>query len=432
MSTAQTMKLTVPPEATAPTTVPADPARPLREPVVDLVRALAIIGIVAGHWWVTALVLTGDGLLRVDSPLIDMTWLHPLSWLPQTLGLLLFAAGFAAARSSGPRPGGADRPGGPEGSSGRGGSSGGWLRTLRGPLLGFAAGLTLALVVGYLAGAPTGSLVTVAKLAVSPLWFLVVLLFLRALCGPLLRGIRRSPERAFVTVTPALTAAVTIVVAADAGHLPPMLAVVAAWVLPYLAGGLMAGYGPPPARYAVGLLVGGVAVLLALTLVGGYPTSAVGLPGQVRSNLDPPSLATLALVCAQLGAAALALRCLRGRIDTTARWWTPVAAVNRHAMGIYLWHQPVLLATTFIALWIAGGTAVAGLHTPPDDPGWLADRAVHLPILAVALIVLLRIVPRRRPGCTLLPGSTPGRPVEVIAVRDSDPPSRRRVTGRAR
>jgi len=406
--------------------VPTEPAATSqREPVVDLIRALAIVGVVAGHWWVTAVVLTDDGVLRTASPLTDLPWLSPLSWLAQTLGLLFFAAGFAAARSSsgpagpaGARPGALRTPGG--------------LRALRGPLTGLAGGLVLALVVGYLAGAPTGSLVTVATLTVSPLWFLVVLLVLRAVSGPLLRGVRQGPERALVIVTPLVTAALTVVTAADVGHLPPVLAVFAAWLMPFLAGLLMAEYGPPPARCAVGLLVGGVAVLTVLTVVGGYPASAVGVPGQVRSNLNPPSLATLALVAAQVGAAGLAIWWWRGRIDTTARWWSLVAALNRHALGVYLWHQPVLVGLTVAALWLAGGTAVAGVHTAPEHPGWLLDRAVYLPVLAVALITLLWIVPTRRRGCTLLPGSTAGRPVEVIAVRDSDPPSRRRATGRAR
>jgi len=401
-----------------------------RDPVVDLIRAFAIVGVVAGHWWVTAVVLTDDGVLQAASPLTDLPWLRPLSWLAQTLGLLFFAAGFAAARSgrsgrsAGSHPGELRTPGGRQ--------TPGELRALRGPLTGLAGGLALALVVGYLAGAPTGSLVTVATLTVSPLWFLVVLLVLRAVSGPLLRGVRQGPERALVIVTPLVTAALTVVTAADVGHLPPVLAVFAAWLMPFLAGLLTAEYGPPPARCAVGLLVGGVAVLAVLTVVGGYPASAVGVPGQVRSNLNPPSLATLALVAAQIGAAGLAIRWWRGRIDTTARWWSVVAAVNRHALGVYLWHQPVLVGLTVAALWLAGGTAVAGVHTAPEHPGWLLDRAVYLPVLAVALITLLWIVPTRRPGCTLLPGSTAGRPVEVIAVRDSDPPSRRRATGRAR
>lgn len=393
-----------------------------RDPVIDLIRAVAVVGVVGGHWWVTALILDDDGVLVAASPLVDLTWLSPLTWLAQTLGLLFFAAGFAAARTT--------RPTGSDGTGGTGGFWRGGFRALGGPLSGLAGCLALALLVGYLAGAPTGTLVTVAKLTISPLWFLVVLLILRAVGGPLRRGIRQSPEQAFVIVTPVVMAAVTTVTAADAGHLPPVLAVLAAWLLPFLAGMVMAEYGPPPARWAVGTTVGGVALLLALTVAGGYPASAVGVPGQITSNLNPPSLATLALVTAQIGAAALAIRWLRGRIDTTARWWAPIAGINRHALGIYLWHQPVLIGLTFVALWIAGGTAVAGVHTRPDDAGWLADRAVYLPLLAIGLAAMLRIVPTRRPGCTLLPGSTAGRPTEVIAVRDSDPPSRRRAAGR--
>ena len=72
-----------------------------RDRGVDALRALAIVGVVLGHWLVTALVVRPDGTLRTASPLATLTGLAPISWLLQTLALFFFAAGFAAAT---PRP----------------------------------------------------------------------------------------------------------------------------------------------------------------------------------------------------------------------------------------------------------------------------------------------------------------------------------------
>ena len=88
-----------------------DEATPVdRDRAVDALRALAILGVVLGHWLVTALVADG-GALHAASPLRHMPWLAPISWVFQTLavfflvgGALLVlvdvAAGQAAARQS--------------------------------------------------------------------------------------------------------------------------------------------------------------------------------------------------------------------------------------------------------------------------------------------------------------------------------------------
>jgi hypothetical protein len=54
------------------TAVPPVEVTSRRDPVIDVIRAIAIVGVVGGHWWVTALVLTADGNLAVTSPLVHM------------------------------------------------------------------------------------------------------------------------------------------------------------------------------------------------------------------------------------------------------------------------------------------------------------------------------------------------------------------------
>nr|WP_245603470.1 acyltransferase [Salinispora cortesiana] len=67
-----------------------------RDRSIDVLRALAIAGVVLGHWLVTAFVVTGSGL-RVASPLTYLPGLTPVSWLLQTLAVFFFIGGFAAA-----------------------------------------------------------------------------------------------------------------------------------------------------------------------------------------------------------------------------------------------------------------------------------------------------------------------------------------------
>src|SRR5215472_9575011 len=75
---------------------------PQRDRAVDALRALAIAGVIGGHWLVTALV-TGSGqhgtTLSDNSPLASMPWLAPLSWIFQTLAVFFLVGGYAAAKS---------------------------------------------------------------------------------------------------------------------------------------------------------------------------------------------------------------------------------------------------------------------------------------------------------------------------------------------
>src|SRR5690349_24084732 len=78
---------------------------PHRDRAVDALRALAIAGVIGGHWLVTALVSSSSSpghhgtTLSDNSPLASMPWLAPLSWIFQTLAVFFLVGGYAAARS---------------------------------------------------------------------------------------------------------------------------------------------------------------------------------------------------------------------------------------------------------------------------------------------------------------------------------------------
>ncbi|MBY8872536.1 acyltransferase family protein [Micromonospora sp. PLK6-60] len=413
-----------------------------RDRAVDAVRAWAVGGVVLGHWLVTALVLAPDGGLTVASPLATMPALAPATWLFQTLGLLFFAAGYAATRSRARFPGG----------------GAGWLARRMGrlalPTLALLGGGAAVLLAAIVLGAPDDTLATAIELTISPLWFLLPLLALSALTGALHRAVRRWGAARCVAL------AVAVAVAADlAGRLAPVapgrlpVALLAAWSVPWLLGVAHADGRLTGRRPAVALAAGGAVALGGLLLLG-WPASAVGVPGADVSNLHPPSSAAVALAMTQVGLALLARPALE-RLVRRAAVRRAVDGVNRHAMGIYLCHQPVLIGVTALAA--RAGLALPGLHTPPASAAWLAARLGWLPLFALVLAGLLaRRRPRvsrvaaaaRRPATTARPGaparpagctmigvagrcvglpSGPRRPQEVIAVRDSDPPSRGRA-----
>jgi hypothetical protein len=106
----------------------------------------------------------------------------------------------------------------------------------------------------------------------------------------------------------------------------------------------------------------------------------VGVPGEGRSNLSPPSLFTLALATAQIGVALLVRPWLNRRPTPPA-----VAVLNRAAMPIYLWHQSALIAVVAAMAWLTTGAPAPGLHTAPDGLTWVAARMLWIPVFATVL-----------------------------------------------
>ena len=320
-----------------------------RDHSVDAARAVAIGGVVGGHWLVTGLVLDQHGVLRQVSPLTVMPGFAPVSWLLQTLGLFFFAGGFAAARSGRRLD----------------------LRRLVRPvmlLLGlWAAGLAVAAGCGV----PRATLRTIAVLVVSPLWFLLPYLALTAATRPLTRVVDRAGPVVAL-------AGVPVVALADLRLVSGWVAVPAAWSVPWILGVAMAR---GRLRGGFGLTVTGVAGMVVLIVLLGYPASAVGVPGQHRSNLDPPSLLAVALATAQIGV----FRLVRPWLMRPRRL---PAAVSRRALPIYLTHQSVLVLVTAVAA--AAGTRPAGLLSTPAGPAWAAQRLLWLPLFATLLVTLVR------------------------------------------
>jgi hypothetical protein len=344
-----------------------------RDRTVDALRALAIAGVILGHWLVTALVVTsgrtGHGVAD-QSPLATLPYLTPLSWIFQTLAIFFLVGGYAAARSY------------------RGGYRS-WLRQrlvrLSRPVALLAAvWVPLAAGLYYLGGVSGSVLHTVLTLVLDPLWFLGVFVLLTALTPLAVAMVRRLGILAAAIPVAVVAAADAVRFDLGGPSWAGWINVVAGWMVPYLLGIAWARGAFPGRRGPALMLAGGVAATAALVLWAGYPASMVGVNGAAISNLNPPTLAVVTFGIAQAGLALL-LREPLARLMRRPLAWAAVATANLSAMTLFLWHQTAFLAVTMGTLLIG---RLPGLHTTPDGAIWVAERIAWLPVFAVALAVL--------------------------------------------
>ncbi|MEU3772070.1 acyltransferase [Streptomyces sp. NPDC032472] len=338
-----------------------------RDRAVDALRAFAILGVVLGHWLVTAMT-TADGGLSTTSPLSHMPWLAPVSWVFQTLSVFFLVGGQVGARSY-------------AAARERGVSYGVWvgrrLARLFRPVAAVLALWAVTAVGMLLGGAELDTLHALVRLVLSPLWFLLVFAALTA-ATPLVA--RMSP------LWP-----LGVVAAVDLWRFglegPAWIGwvnVAAGWLVPYTLGAAWSRGAFARRTPAALLLGGGAAATAALVLWGGYPASMVGVPGASISNLNPPTLAAAAFGLAQCGLALL-LREPVARAMRRPGVWAAVALLNLSAMTVFLWHQTAMMAVT--ALGLLAPADLPGLHTVPDSPQWIAARLLWLPVFAAALAV---------------------------------------------
>jgi len=338
-----------------------------RDRAVDALRAFAILGVVLGHWLVTALVADGDGGggLHTASPLHHMPWLAPISWAFQTLAVFFLVGGHVATR-------------GYTSARERGTTYTQWLASrlsrLFKPVAAVLSLWTVASVLLLLSGTETDTVRTLLKLALSPLWFLLVFAALTA-ATPLLRRLHPLWPLAVVLHVDLLRFGL------GAPDWLGWVNLAAGWMVPFTVGAAWTRGELERRRAGWILLTGGTAATAALVVWADYPASMVGVPGAGVSNLNPPTLAAVTFGLAQCGLALLLREPLR-RAMRRPPAWAAVALLNLSAMTIFLWHQTALMATTAMSL-TAGH--LPGLHTPPDDLAWVAARLAWLPVFTAVL-----------------------------------------------
>lgn len=384
---------------TAAQTAAATPAS--RDRFLDLVRALALGVVVLGHWLLAVLWTDGGGF-HASTLLAEAPASRWLTWGLQVMPLFFVVGGFANATSL-------------TSAARRGVGYGQWVRgrvvRLFRPVVPLLLVWAILAVVLPALGV-AGDVVVLASLnGTTPLWFLATYVLVIAVTPVALAAHRRwgwgVPVAAF-----ALAGAVDV---AHGAGVP-----LVGWANFLLVWGGLHQVGflwhdgtlarVRGLRWA--FVAAGVAGLAALVGLAGYEVSMVGVPGSVRSNNLPPTVALVALGLAQVGVALL----VRDRVN---RWlqrprvWAVVAGAGSVSMSVYLWHLTTmdLAAATVLAGWWPD---VVTLST-----GWWIGRPVWVALNVVLLVPVVRLaapVERRAAARAALVSAAPTAVTAALAA----------------
>jgi len=348
---------------------------PARNLAVDFYRVSGVVLIVLGHW-LAGSVTYHHGYFGRQNPLVDLPWTQGLTWPFQAVPTFFLVAGYAGAVSWAHR------------RDAEGVSRQTWLRHRLARVLGpttVYVGLVSAVVVVLDVRRIAGATLEYAGWAVAMhLWFLAVYLVVVSLTP-----VAIAAQRRWGLLVPAVLAVGVVAIdAVSVGeHLPHLrlLNYLLCWGALYQLGigwqdGLWTGRKPA-------LLAGGSAIaLMLLILLGPYPVSMIGVPGQTLQNSDPPSAAMLAFACAQAGLV-ITLAPVLNRMLRAGVVERVLATANSNVMALYLWHMiPVVI--------VAVVGYPAGLLPQPVEgtaAWWLArlEWVAVLSLVTAAEMVLL-------------------------------------------
>jgi fucose 4-O-acetylase-like acetyltransferase len=324
-----------------------------RDRVMDAVKALALLLVVAGHS--LAWTVTGSG--SVINTLDAVPYMFPLTWVLQILPLFFLLAGAGLVRLASTR------------------DSRGYLTRLTRlsapalPLI--VAAMVLAVIAGALAGKDAGK--AAGLLPIQLVWFLGVYLVLVA-AAPLL-----------VRFSGSLAIAVWLVLILGVDLLRVNVNELIGWANLILVWGLFAAIGTRLNRLrairrpilAIGVIAFAAAAIIAI-VVGPYSPALISTDAvKGISNLAPPTIVLALVGLAQICLLLLVWPLLQRALDRD-RLWVPVAIFASRAMEIYLWHM--LVFTLAIAGMIGLAIAPAAL-----SPLWWLQ---HVAVAAIVLTVV--------------------------------------------
>ncbi|MEO8263079.1 MAG: acyltransferase, partial [Pseudolysinimonas sp.] len=368
---------------------------------LDLARVFCVLLVVVIHLLLVGVNTQGRSGITLERPLEAQTWFPIATWFGQIMPLFFVVGGFAAMtawRSLQRRGGnGADYVKG---------------RVLRlaqptFPLFCFyvvaiGAGLILINLTGALSFEVLDGVFIGAG---SPLWFIAAYALCQALVPFLAKMHAVAPKRTVLVLLIGVIAVDVLHFAtADLGitsYWLGLLNLLFVWPLVQQIGFWYAdGFFDRPWWQLALISLIPLAMLWPLTAFGPYDVNML-------VNLNPP---TLPLVLLGLSQAAF-LRLLKQPLSALMR--TRVArgivfVVGTRLMTIYLWHLPVIVALSGIAI------LIPGLSPRPNSAEWWLSRPIEYVLVLGVLFALSLLVGRWEQPREL--GPTPPAPIVAVAV----------------
>ena len=333
-----------------------------RDPVIDLVRVFCVAIVVVGHLlMIGAAIVPGRGLV-IERTLLEMSWIGPISWVAQIMPLFFVVGGFAGI--------GAWRR-----LEASGGTAADFIRSrvlrLARPSIALFAALALGVLVMHLTGVDPVAIRLIALGISSPLWFLAAYAFAQAYLPGLAAFHAQAPRATLATLATGALVLDLVRMATGIQELG-LLNMTFVWLFAQQLGFWIAdGWFRARSRVTVLMICVGAYVLLAVLV-------AVGYPGNMLDNLNPPTFALIALSVAQTCLLVLAYPALR-RFTALRAVRAVVTMVGARLVTIYLWHVPVLGLVVGLLLLTPLPTPAAG------SAAWWMTRPLVFLVMAGVL-----------------------------------------------
>ncbi|WP_410624727.1 acyltransferase family protein [Amycolatopsis sp. cmx-8-4] len=345
-------------------------ARGGRDRFLDVVRAGAILAVIAQHWVMPVLSYSGGQLATGNALATPGWWI--VTWLSQVMPLVFFAGGAAnlisLRRADSPRQWLAAR-----------------IRRLMVPVLPLLA--VWLVVPDFLRGLgiPPQPVQVASAIAAQLLWFLAVYVLVVLLTPVMVAAHRRWGLKVPLVMA---VAGVLVDVARfnDLGYIGYANAIFV-WVavhqlgFHYVDGRL----GSLTRRGALTLSAAGFGVTALMVAFGPYPASMIGMPGAPVSNMSPPTVLLAFLAVGQIGLL-LAFRPQLNALAERPGVGTALSWLGARFMTVYLWHMPALI--------VVAGVTVYGLGYETPAPGtvlWLVMAPAWFAVCGLVLLGLLRL-----------------------------------------
>lgn len=343
-----------------------------RDAYVDFLRAFSLVIVVVWHWVFTILEVSPT-TVSPSNPIGFTRGMWAATWVLQVMPVFFFVGGFTHRLAFDHYTPGTSRR---------------FLKRRIQRLLAPALGLVAVWIgVGFLLRMLVGGqwIWPAVILVLSPLWFLVVYLVLVAIAPVAVRAHWRWGELVIVWLI-GLAAVLDVLRFAHEQGWAAWVNFIVIWGLAHQLGFLYDKLAAAPRRVGWMFAWSGFFALVALTNMGFYPRSVVGVPGERFSNMGPPTLAIVALILLQVGLVLLLREWVLGRLATSAAWQRTAAWVNANALALYLFHTTAMAAVVAVAF-------VAFGYRPPSQPTahWWLTRPLWLIGPALATLPFLAL-----------------------------------------